>query len=97
MADGRENTPGRPRFSPNAGFREFAAVFLAVGVSAGLGWFLRQWGPRSPRDCMIRGEAWCVKKDYSSAISDFTEAIRLDPTSARAYTARAYPCIARKD
>ncbi len=36
-----------------------------------------------------RGLAYRNKEDYDRALADYTQAIRLDPTSARAYTNRA--------
>jgi tetratricopeptide (TPR) repeat protein len=37
-----------------------------------------------------RAEVWELKRDYDKAITDYTEAIRLNPKSANLYIWRAY-------
>ena len=39
-----------------------------------------------------RGTAYAQQRRYAKAISDFTEAIRLDPNSASAYYNRGVAC-----
>lgn len=45
--------------------------------------------PRNAADYLARGKALYAKRDYDRAMSDFNEAIRLDPTLATAFYHRA--------
>jgi tetratricopeptide (TPR) repeat protein len=40
-------------------------------------------------DYVARGLAWAQKRDYDRAIADYTEALRVNPKDAKAYTYRA--------
>jgi tetratricopeptide (TPR) repeat protein len=48
-------------------------------------------------DYYNRGNANYLKEDYDHAIADYTEAIRLDPTFARAYYNRGFAKRAKGD
>ena len=48
-----------------------------------------QKAPTKAYAYLLRGLAWKYKHDYSNAIKDFSEAIRIEPDAAIAYQARA--------
>jgi tetratricopeptide (TPR) repeat protein len=65
-----------------------ALVWLAWSASA-----LAQIGDSDQRktvvDLVVRGRDSLVKEEFDDAVADFTEAVRLDPSHAPAYAARA--------
>jgi tetratricopeptide (TPR) repeat protein len=69
--------------------RPRVTLALLLGLSIGLGWSILRFGPQSAYAHHSRGLAWSEKKDDDKAITDYNEAIRLDPLSARAYYDRA--------
>ena len=46
---------------------------------------------------VIRGLAWSAKNDFDHAITDYTEAIRLDPKNAVDFSSRGNAYYARRD
>jgi Tfp pilus assembly protein PilF len=47
--------------------------------------------------CIERGVAWMKEKEYDKAIEDFDEAIRLDPSNARAHGCRGCARVNKKE
>jgi tetratricopeptide (TPR) repeat protein len=62
------------------------ALVLVLIPSAGFGKHGIWLDPEDARSSHNRSLAWCEKKDYDKAISEFAEAIRLDPNSPAAST-----------
>jgi tetratricopeptide (TPR) repeat protein len=61
------------------------ALFLTMGVQTGRG---QLFGPRTAADYYKRGTQWRDKQEHDKAITDYTEAIRLDPTKGDYYYSR---------
>jgi serine/threonine-protein kinase len=53
--------------------------------------------PDSPFVYYARASFWAERKDYDRAIRDYDEAIRLDPTYAKAYNARGHAWAGKND
>jgi tetratricopeptide (TPR) repeat protein len=74
-----QNTTGQAAANPGAAAPDAAAS--DAGKAAG--------GPKTADEFSRRGEAFAARRDYPSAIADFTQAIALEPNDPRHYRDRA--------
>lgn len=64
--------------------RDLLALGIRVRVFLG-----RLLGPRSAVEFVTRGDSFLAKREFDSAVADFTQAIRLDPRNPLGYRRRA--------
>jgi tetratricopeptide (TPR) repeat protein len=84
----------RPHFARSG--RATARLLVAIVMVACAALFL-VFGPYSASGHCRSGRAWTDQKDYAKAITEYSEAIRINPKLAEAYDGRGFAWSVKKD